>query len=111
MNETLAANSAQWFGPPCGRSRKAAADDPAVICVNDDLALRVRAACGPDVDVYGIDGLPEALAAGIPTIVQPMRDMARKAIELLAAQQKQNVHWQAQAVYCRGELVRPGLAG
>ena len=85
-----------WFGDP---------QDLAVICVNDDVAIHAKAAGGPKLDVYGIDGLPEAVGAGIPTYAQPMKEMAQKVIELLAAQQKQSENWHAQSVYCRGKLI------
>lgn len=103
----LRASRKAWFG--AGDSAGAAAQ-PAIICVNDDIALQVKTVCGADADVYGIDGLPEAVAAGIPTYAQPMKEMARKAIELLADQQEQHVNWMARQVYCRGELVRPGAS-
>ena len=110
VRETLSRNCSDWFGISDVGGKEGGPGDLAVICVNDDVALHVLAACGPGIDVYGIDGVPEARAAGIPTYAQPMREMARKAIELLAAQQKQNVHWQAQAVYCRGKLIRPTVS-
>jgi len=98
---TIRRNRRKWLGEP---------RDQAVICVNDAVALQVRGAAGATVDVYGIDGLPEALAAGIPTYAQPMKTMARKAIELLRAQQKQSVEWEARQVYCRGRLIRSKTA-
>ena len=101
-----------WRGDVSGairRHRRAwfvEAKNQAVICVNDAVALHVRSAGGGKIDVYGIDGLPEARAAGIPTCEQPMKAMARKAIELLWAQQQQSTKWMARQVYCRGRLIR-----
>jgi|GEM_PF-1010697 len=101
-----------WRGDILGairRHRRAwfvEAKNQAVICVNDAVALHVKSAGGGKIDVYGIDGLPEARAAGIPTCEQPMKAMARKAIELLWAQQQQSTKWKARQVYCRGRLIR-----
>ncbi|HEY9415008.1 MAG TPA: LacI family DNA-binding transcriptional regulator [Pseudonocardia sp.] len=62
----------------------------AVVCTSDLLALgalRLARHRGWEVpgtlSVTGFDGIPEALAAGITTIVQPVRDKGRTAGELL----------------------------
>jgi len=88
-------SQSEWFG---GRTRVA------LVCVNDHVALAVRQATAGRLPVYGIDGLPAVLAAGIPTCVQPMAAMAARAIRCLADQQQQGLAWQARVIYCRGRL-------
>jgi DNA-binding LacI/PurR family transcriptional regulator len=82
----------------------------AALCINDVAALTVRSVMGPDLAVYGIDGLPQATAAGIPTYQQPMREMAAGAIRLLSEQQKKGEKWKARRVYCKGQLLAPTRA-
>jgi DNA-binding LacI/PurR family transcriptional regulator len=62
----------------------------AVVGVSDVLALGVMDACaqrglvpGVDISIAGFDDVPEALAAGLTTIRQPVRDKGRIAAELL----------------------------
>lgn len=62
----------------------------AVTATSDILALgalRLAAERGwtvpADLSVTGFDGIPEALAAGLTTVVQPVRDKGRTAGELL----------------------------
>jgi DNA-binding LacI/PurR family transcriptional regulator len=62
----------------------------AVVAVSDVMALGFMDACaqrglepGQDVSVAGFDGLPEAAAAGLTTIRQPVRDKGRLAAQLL----------------------------
>lgn len=85
-----------WFGAPSRLS---------VLCVNDDVAIKVRAVAGRKIDVYGIDGLPEAVAAGIVTYRQPFARMARTALELIRRQQALGTKWIAREVRCRGKLL------
>ena len=82
-------------------------NDPAVLCVNDDVAVAVRRSMPDRVPVFGIDGLPEAIAAGIPTVSQPMAAMAQRAIQMLREQQRMGVSWVSRRVFCKGRLVAP----
>ncbi|MBI5722991.1 MAG: GntR family transcriptional regulator [Planctomycetes bacterium] len=89
--------------PPAGDE-----EPPAIVCVNDELAIEVKQS-RPELSVYGIDGLPEAVARGIVTYRQPMRRMAKQAVELLFAQQTMGDNWQAGRYYYKGELVGGGI--
>ena len=97
IEAALLRNRKKWFAAlPC----------PAVICVNDAVAIAVRKVlCKASTAVYGIDGLPDAIAAGIPTYRQPMTQMARHAVRLLGEQQKKESRWKARRIYCKGCLV------
>ncbi len=62
----------------------------AVVAVSDVLALGFMEACrqrgvtpGDEISVAGFDDVPEAAAAGLTTIHQPVRDKGRLAAELL----------------------------
>lgn len=60
----------------------AAVSDVLALGVLDELAARGLVA-GPDVSVTGVDGLPEAVAAGVTTVVQPAHEKGRLAARLL----------------------------
>jgi DNA-binding LacI/PurR family transcriptional regulator len=77
----------------------------ALFCVHDGLALRVAEVVGRASPIYGIDGEPEAVAAGITTVRQPLARMAGLALKLLREQQAKGAKWRAREVRCRGELV------
>lgn len=83
-----------------GRARRTA-----VLCVHDTLALRAADVLGGRTRLYGIDGYPEAIEAGITTFRQPLARMARRAFQLLRQQQRKGADWRACEVRCRGELV------
>ncbi|MBN1257627.1 MAG: GntR family transcriptional regulator [Planctomycetes bacterium] len=93
--KTLQRNRKNWFTMPKRQ---------AVICVNDEIALQVKTVIGDGRQVYGIDGLPEALAKRIPTVCQPMELMARKAVQLLSDQREKGAEWHAQEVFCKGKI-------
>lgn len=97
---TLRRHAAEWFDRP---------EKTAVLCVNDDVAIQARAIAGPAVDVYGIDGLPAAAAAGVVSYLQPYDRMARIALQLIRGQQEAGEDWTPRQVRCRGGLApRPG---
>lgn len=110
-------HSVPWWGQRTEELQKilpppGAENPPTIVCVNDELAIEVKQ-MRPELMVYGIDGLPEAVAQGVITYRQPMRRMAKHAIELLFAQQTMGDNWQAGRYYFKGELiggcgVRPG---
>ena len=77
----------------------------ALFCVHDGLALRVAEVVGRSSPIYGVDGDPEAVAAGITTVRQPLARMAGLALKLLREQQAGGAEWHAREVRCRGELV------
>lgn len=79
----------------------------AILCVNDDLALEVCKARQSNSLVYGIDGLPEALRAGVVTYRQPMAKMARQVIKFLFDQQLRAHDWQARRAHFKGDLLDP----
>lgn len=61
-----------------------------VVAISDVIALGVADACadrglepGRDLSIVGFDDLPEAAAAGLTTIAQPIEDKGRLAAELL----------------------------
>lgn len=83
--------------------------DVAIVCVNDMVAVNVKAVVGDKFRVYGIDGLEQALAQNITTIKQPFTEMAEKAIELLYRQQKLAEKWSSKKVSIKGELIQPEL--
>ena len=76
-----------------------------IICVNDMAAMAVKSITGNRFKVYGIDGIDEAIAAGITTVKQPFAEMAQKAIELLCRQQKLAEKWVSKRVTIKGELI------
>jgi DNA-binding LacI/PurR family transcriptional regulator len=83
--------------------------ETAIFCVHDALALRVAEIVGRQSPVYGVDGAPEAIAAGIVTVRQPLVRMAGLALKLLREQQAKGAEWRAREIRCRGRLV-PGRA-
>lgn len=85
----------EWFGK---------SGNPAVICVNDEVALKVRSLLAGDVPVCGIDGLPQAAEAGIVSYAQPIEEMAETALDLIRRQQKLGSAWTPRQVRCRGAL-------
>ena len=80
--------------------------DTAIICVNDAVALSILAACPGDMPVYGIDGTPKALLAGIISYRQPIREMAAAAVKALENQQKKGDKWKAKKIRFKGKLMR-----
>src|SRR5581483_5366675 len=105
LREGLAAAGIEWAGVPVMErfehtveAGESAAGDllthhpglTAIVCTSDLLALGVlRLARNRGLEVpgtlsiTGFDGIPEARAAGITTVVQPVRDKGRTAGELL----------------------------
>lgn len=77
----------------------------AVICVNDMAAIAVKSIVGSEAEVYGIDGLEEAIASGITTIKQPFAEMAAKTIELLCIQQRLAEKWNSKKITIKGSLI------
>jgi len=77
----------------------------AIICVNDLVAIDVKSVVGDKAVVYGIDGLSQALDAGITTIKQPFAEMAKKCIELLCRQQKLSQKWNSKKVVIKGQII------
>ncbi|NQU40224.1 MAG: LacI family DNA-binding transcriptional regulator [Lentisphaerae bacterium] len=98
--EVLAAARHEWF-PVARRGTRA------VLCVNDTLALRVKSMLGTSWQVYGIDGLDEAVGAGIPTYRQPFGGMARQALRRLQAQRETSRPWKRRCVEVTGHLIVP----
>ena len=96
MGAVLRAHRQDWFGGLGGLG---------ILCVNDPVALAARGALGPRAAVYGIDGLPEAVAAGLPTVRQPLETMAAAAADALYRQQAEGDAWQAGELRFRGEPV------
>jgi DNA-binding LacI/PurR family transcriptional regulator len=78
---------------------------PCIVCVNDVLALRLRSRMDGSARLFGIDGIPEAVAAGITTVEQPLARMARVALRLLWEQKVKGARWRAREVRCRGRLI------
>ncbi len=69
----------------------------AVVAVSDVMALGFLEACrqrgvtpGEEISVAGFDDVPEAAAAGLTTIHQPVRDKGRLAAELLLDPDRRN---------------------
>ncbi len=89
-----------------GRGRR-----KAVLCVHDELAIQVVGALGRSDGVYGIDGDPSAVAAGITTVKQPLERMVKTAFRLLREQQNRGDKWRPRVVRCRGVLVVPNKQG
>ncbi len=87
------------------KGRWLAAERTAIICVNDLVAIDVKSVVGDKAMVYGIDGLSQALAAGITTIKQPFAEMAKKSIELLCRQQKLAGKWSSTRIQIKGQLI------
>jgi DNA-binding LacI/PurR family transcriptional regulator len=96
----LRRNRRRWFPSPLAARR-------AVVCVNDDTALQVRAVLGPGERIYGIDGLDEAVAAGVVTYRQPFPAMARWAYRLLDGQRGLVHPWRMRRIALKGTLRLP----
>lgn len=79
----------------------------AVVCVNDRVALAVKAACPTGVEVYSVDGTAEALAAGIVTYSQPIGMMAAATVRALESQRREGKDWQPRQYRFKGELLTP----
>jgi len=79
----------------------------AVVCVNDELALRLAgfADAFSRVRIYGVDGRPEALEAGVVSYAQPMAEMAGAAVRALERQRRLGDAWRASRRRFKGELV------
>ena len=77
---------------------------PGVVCVHDPLAEQARSVLGETARLYSIDGTPEAVAAGITTVEQPLAQMARASLRLLSEQQAKGADWRAREVRFRGRL-------
>ena len=100
IGEQVAANAAAWF---------AAGPALAAVGVNDEIAAHLKRAA-PGQSVYGIDGLPHALASGVISYRQPIAKMAERAVELLLTQQRLGSSWRPTQVRMRGKLVGPHAA-
>jgi len=84
LEQVMRQYKATWFEGKSGLG---------VICINDEMALRVKA-CMPEIfRVCGVDGLPEASKAGITSYRQPVARMARETMHLLLEQQRQGALW------------------
>ena len=78
----------------------------AMICVNDTIALSVIGACPRNMPVYGVDGSPDALQAGIISYRQPVIEMAAAAVKALEDQQKKGEKWKARKIRFKGGLLK-----
>lgn len=78
---------------------------PAVICVNDAVAIAVRDVQGKDVNVYGINGFSKAIKLGIPSVTQPLSKMAKKSIQLLQKQRELGSEWKAGKYFVKGKII------
>ncbi len=78
----------------------------AIICVNDAVAQSILGACPRNMPVYGVDGSPKALQAGIISYRQPIREMAAAAVKALESQQKKGEKWKAKKIRFKGKLMR-----
>lgn len=91
------------------RKRRGEKERTAFICVNDSVALALRAVAPRLPHLYGIDGLADPRADRIVTVRQPLREFARGAVRLLFEQQKLGERWQAREVLLKGELLEQGV--
>lgn len=95
------------FSPEQARDAlRGAEPGTALFCVNDETALPLKAAA-PELLCCSIDGTPEAAAAGIVTIRQPMAAMAAAALEALERQRKLGSRWKAESKRFKGILIEP----
>ncbi|MFW6286982.1 MAG: GntR family transcriptional regulator [Candidatus Sumerlaeota bacterium] len=85
------------------RQRKNAA----ILCVNDIIALRIKAFVPSGVKLYSIDGSREARRNGITSYAQPIAKMAHAAVGALLDQQHKGVKWKARKILVKGRLVEP----
>lgn len=84
-----------WFGSK---------SSPTLLCINDPVAIAAYRVLGPKTMVYGIDGHPEALALGLPTIQQPLTEMATATVDALYRQQQEGGKWRARELRFKGTI-------
>ncbi len=77
---------------------------PALVGVNDRVAIGLKKIFPDHFDIYGIDGTPEAISAGITTYSQPVKAMASATIDGLARQRKLGNRWIAKEYRFTGQL-------
>jgi DNA-binding LacI/PurR family transcriptional regulator len=77
----------------------------ALVCVNDIVALSILEACPRNIQIYSIDGSPEAVNAGIMSYSQPIRKMAMAAVKALWKQHKTGEKWRAEKIIFKGKLL------
>jgi DNA-binding LacI/PurR family transcriptional regulator len=81
----------------------------AVVCVNDELAMRLAANLTDShskIVLFGVDARLEALNAGIISYSQPIVEMAEGAVLALENQRRRGVNWRAKEYRFKGELRR-----
>lgn len=77
----------------------------ALFCVNDIMALAIFRSCPANIDIYSINGSAKAVAAGIKSYFQPVREMAAAAVGALEYQQKAGEKWKARKICFKGKLL------
>lgn len=77
---------------------------PALICVNDTVAIAARNVLGDKISIYGIDGFSKAAERGIISVTQPLSQMAGKSIQLLQKQREMGCDWKARKVFVKGKI-------
>ncbi|MFT4122484.1 MAG: LacI family DNA-binding transcriptional regulator [Microbacteriaceae bacterium] len=100
-------------GVEAGRAALAAPGIPrldGVVCASDSLALGALIALRGSVPIIGFDNTPVALALGLPSVEQPLAEVAAGALELLFGPHGATlVDWQARPEAPRHRLVTPRL--
>ena len=77
----------------------------AYICVNDYTALYLAERLENTGLLYSIDGLITENSSGIISMVQPVAELAEKAVELIFEQQELGDKWKARKVILKGEII------
>lgn len=77
----------------------------AYLCVNDSLALELRAADAAVPHLYGIDGFVNPARDRIVTVQQPLDTLAQETVALLFRQQKLGDKWKSKEVLLKGRLL------
>ncbi len=80
-----------------------------VVCINDSVALALRAFLPASSLIYSVDGSDEAAAKGISSYSQPMKEMAAACVESLKSQQRLGRKWKARSILFKGSLRRPAI--
>lgn len=78
---------------------------PAIVGVNDRVAIRLKQILPAHFDIYGVDGTSEAISTGVASYSQPIRTMASAAVEALVNQRKLGARWRAQEFRFTGSLM------
>ena len=80
-----------------------------VVCINDRVALALKPHLPEEVRLYSVDGTDEAVANGISSYSQPMREMASACVDSLKGQQRLGSKWKARQQLFKGSLRRPAM--